>query len=174
MKLDMKRLNRLLSYLFSEIKDLQDDDRELPIKWSMMHMYSSSQLASLVALKKGLNPELLSIIAALHDIGAIKTKKRENHALNASEYVYEIINHYNHTLRGNLKEITIDEASIIHEAVVNHSDKGNISDNLYIEAMKDIDSLDRYLHGIETKKDHITHLNNMIKLFDINIVKAKE
>jgi len=173
MKLDVRRLNRILSYLFEDIKNLSDDDRELPIKWSVMHMFSSSQLASLVALKRGLNPELLAISAALHDIGAIKTKRRENHAENASIFVYEIIEVYNSSLRGDLPLINDEEIKIIHETVVNHSDKGNISDNLYVEAMKDVDSLDRYLHGINTKGDHINHLNNLLDIFEIKIEDEK-
>lgn len=166
MKLDMKRLNRVLSYLFEDMKNLSDEDRDLPMKWSIMHMYSSSQLGVLVALKRGLNPELLGIIAALHDIGAIKTKRRENHAKNASKYVYEIIELYNSTWRGNLSVINESEISIIHEAVINHSDKGIKSEDPYIEAMKDVDSLDRYLHGIETKGDHLIHLNNLLNFFE--------
>ncbi len=169
MKLDVKRLNRILSNLFDDFKNLSDEDRELPMKWSVMHMYSSSQLALLVAVKKKLNPELLGIIAALHDIGAIKTKKRENHAKNASKYVYEIVELYNSSWRGKLPEISDEETLIIHDAIINHSDKDTVSDNVYIEAMKDVDSLDRYLHGINTKGGHTKRLNNMIDLFDLDI-----
>ena len=169
MKLDVRRLNRILSNLYSDIKNLSDEDRDLPMRWSVMHMFSSSQLGVLVALKKGLDPELLGIVAALHDIGAIKTKRRENHAKNASKYVYEIIELYNSTWRGNLDEITNTELDFIHEAVINHSDKEIISDNPYVEAMKDVDSLDRYLHGIETKGGHIQRLQNVLTLFDIEV-----
>lgn len=169
MRLDVRRLNRIVSYLFEEFRYLKDEDRELPMKWSFMHMYSSSQLATLIAIKKRLNPELLGIIAALHDIGAIKTKKRENHAQNGSKFVYEVINEYNTNLRGNLDIITKDETKIIHDAVINHSDKETVSEDPYIEAMKDVDSLDRYLHGVPTKGGHIAHLQNMIELFDLTI-----
>ena len=169
MRLDVRRLNRILGNLYNDMKTFKDDDRELPMKWSTMHMYTSSQLAVLVALKKGLDPELMGIIAALHDIGAIMTKKRDNHARNASKYIYEIINEYNTKWRGSLNEITVDETKIIHEAVVNHSDKHLISESAYAEAMKNIDSLDRYLHGIPTKGDHLLHLNKMLELLDIQV-----
>ncbi|MDC0558953.1 HD domain-containing protein [Candidatus Izimaplasma bacterium] len=173
MKLDMNRLNRILSYIFEDIKNLSDEDRDLPIRWSVMHMFSTSQLAALVALKRDLNPELLGIIAALHDIGAVRTKSRKNHAKNASKYVYEIIELYNSTLRGNLSVITEDEINIIHNAVINHSDKGDILENPYAEAMKDVDSLDRFLHGIETDGDHVAHLNNLLDLFDLKVSLIK-
>ena len=171
MRLDVKRLNRILGNLYSEFRLLEDSDRELPMKWSTMHMYTSSQLAVLVALKKDLNPELLGIIAALHDIGAVRTKKRENHAINGEPFVKEIIKSYNTLWRGNLDILTDAEQQIIIEAVINHSDKDNISDNPYVEAMKDVDSLDRYLHGVPTKGAHVTHLNYMLELFDIDIKK---
>ena len=167
MKLDVRRLNRLLSNLYSDMKNLSDKDRDLPMKWSVMHMYSSSQLAVLMALKKDLDPELLGIIAAIHDIGAVKTKRRENHARNASEYIYELVEQYNSTWIGNLDKITKEELEIIHEAVINHSDKEIVSKNPYVEAMKDVDSLDRYLHGIKIKGGHISHLENMLELFSI-------
>jgi len=169
MKLEVKRLNRILGNLYSEMREMTDADRELPMKWSVMHMYSSSQLAVLVALKKGLDPELLGIIAALHDIGAIKTKKRENHAANASEYVYEIVNNYNTLWRGKLEEINTSELNVIHEAVISHSDKETISQNEYVEAMKDIDSLDRYLHGVNTKGAHLRRLNDITDFLNIVI-----
>lgn len=168
-RLNVKRLNRILGNLYEEFKTLSDDDRELPMKWSTMHMYTSSQLAVLTGIKTGLNPELLGIIAALHDIGAIKTKKRENHAKNGSEFVYNIIELYNTKWRGHLDIITDEEIKIIHDSVINHSDKETVSDNPYIEAMKNIDSLDRYLHGIPTKGDHIKRLQNIEILFNIEV-----
>lgn len=167
MQLDVRRLNRILSKLYSDFKDLKDDNRELPMKWSVMHMYSSSHLAVLVGLKNNLNPEILGIIGALHDIGAIKTKKRKNHAKNASKYVYDTIDKYNTLWRGKLPAITKEELQNIHEAVISHSDKSTISNNPYIEAMKDIDSFDRYLHGIKTKGEHLQRLDKSLKLFKI-------
>jgi len=88
--------------LFSEMKALSDEDRDLPIRWSVMHIYTSSQIAKILALKRGIDPELAGITAALHDIGVVKTKKRENHAEAAKRYVYEIIETYNSTHRGSL------------------------------------------------------------------------
>lgn len=51
MNLSARRLNRILSILFSEMKDLSDEDRDLPIRWNVMHMYTSSQIAKILALK---------------------------------------------------------------------------------------------------------------------------
>ncbi|WP_427340741.1 HD domain-containing protein [Caloranaerobacter sp. DY30410] len=102
--------------LLLEMKDLSDEDRDLPIRWNIMYMYTSSQIAKILALKRGINPEIAGIAAALHDINIVKTKEHKNHAKAAGRYVYEII-----------------------------------SDNPFVEILKDVDSLDRYLHGVKTE-----------------------
>ncbi|MHA1309079.1 MAG: hypothetical protein ACTSO7_17990, partial [Candidatus Heimdallarchaeota archaeon] len=48
------RLNRVLAIIQQRIQKLSEDNRELPITWSVMHMYSTMQLAKLVALKRDL------------------------------------------------------------------------------------------------------------------------
>ncbi|WP_427340755.1 hypothetical protein [Caloranaerobacter sp. DY30410] len=50
-RLPVKRLNRILSMLLLEMKDLSDEDRDLPIRWNIMHMYTSLQIAKILALK---------------------------------------------------------------------------------------------------------------------------
>lgn len=43
------------------MKDLADDGRDLPVRWHIMHMYSSSQLAKLLAMRRGIEPELAAV-----------------------------------------------------------------------------------------------------------------
>lgn len=90
----VKRLNRILSILFNEIKELDDDNRDFPLRWSVMHMYSSTQIAKIVAIKRGLDPELAGLMAAMHDIAVVKTKRTENHAKEAKNYIIELIDQY--------------------------------------------------------------------------------
>ncbi len=71
--MDVRRVNRLVSVLFEEMKDLSDEGRDLPIRWNVMHMFSSSQLAKVLAMRRGLDPELAAIAAALHDIAVVAT-----------------------------------------------------------------------------------------------------
>ncbi len=146
----VKRLNRILSILFSEIKELDDNERDLPLRWSIMHMYTTSQIAKIIALKRDLDPELAGLIAAMHDIAVIKTKSTKNHAIKAQNYVIELIDLYNNKIRKNLPAITKEEKEIIIEAIIHHSEKNVKTDNKYIELIKDVDSFDRYLHGIKT------------------------
>ncbi|XMB86539.1 HD domain-containing protein [Mycoplasmatota bacterium WC44] len=167
MKLNVERLNRILSHLFKEMRIMSDNDRELPMKWSIMHMYSSTQLACLTALKEGLDPEIAGLIACLHDVGSVMTGKRLNHAENAEPFIRDIITKYNNEFRYNLNKINDGELEIIVEAVVSHSDKGVYTNKPYVELMKNIDSLDRYLHGINTTEDHLERLKLGFEMFDL-------
>ena len=101
-QLNVKRVNCILVMLFEDMRGASDEGRDLPIKWNMMHMYSSSQLAKIIALRRGMDMELASIAAAIHDIAVIVTKKRENHAERAEKYVREIIEEFNNKINEEL------------------------------------------------------------------------
>src|SRR5512139_559705 len=98
----VRRLNRILTMLLSEMKDLSDEGRELPMRWHIMHMYSSSQLAKILALRRGLNPELAGMAAALHDLGLVMTKIDEGHAEAAEKHVRDFFERYHARTRGRL------------------------------------------------------------------------
>jgi uncharacterized protein len=144
----VRRLNRILSMLLSEMKDLTDEGRDFPIRWNIMHMYSSSQLAKLLAIRRGMDPELAGIAAALHDIGVVMTKKHEGHAEAAAPYVYDFIERYNRESGTKLSKVTQEEMEAIVKAIVQHSEKEIYSDDPFVELLRDVDSLDAYLHGV--------------------------
>jgi uncharacterized protein len=99
--LDARRVNRITSMLLEEMRTLTDEGRDLPIRWNIMHMYSSSQIAKVLALRRGMGEqaaELASIAAALHDIAVVATKKHDRHAEVAGEYVRDAIAKYNNGL----------------------------------------------------------------------------
>jgi uncharacterized protein len=150
-RLPVLRLNRILTMLLADMKDLTDEGRDLPIRWNIMHMYSSSQVAKLLAMHRGIEPELAGIAAALHDIGVVRTKKDEGHAKAAEKYVYEFIEKYNVESGTKRPPITKEETEKIVKATVNHSDKGGHSNDPFVELLKDVDSLDGYLHGVKTE-----------------------
>jgi 8-oxo-dGTP pyrophosphatase MutT (NUDIX family) len=135
--------------LLSEMKDLSDEGRDFPIRWNIMHMHSSSQLAKLLAIHRGIDPELAGIAAALHDIGVVMTKKHEGHAEAALSYVYDFIERYNRESGARLSKVTQEETETIVKAIVQHSEKELNSDDPFVELLRDVDSIDAYLHGIE-------------------------
>lgn len=149
-RLRVRRLNRVLSGLLSEMKDLTDDGRDLPIRWHIMHMYSCSQLAKLLAMRRGIELELAGIAAALHDLGAVMTGKRDRHAEVAATYVRDFLNRYHTEFGTTLPPITEEETDRILMATVRHSEKDTVSKDPLVELLKDVDSLDGYLHGVKT------------------------
>ncbi len=148
--INVKRSNCMLVMLYNEWKTHENIDRPLEIEWNIMHMFSSSQIAKLYAIKHDLDVELCSLIAILHDIAVVEARVRENHDKIAEDFVIKATERYNTVARKNLPEITDEELSIIVEAVTVHSDKDVYSDNKYVEMLKDVDSLDRYLYGIQS------------------------
>lgn len=170
-RLDVKRVNRLLSMLFDDLRMLSDEERDLPIRWSVMHMYSSSQLAKIIALRRGLDMELASIAAALHDIAVIITKKTENHAENSESYVKEMVDKYNNKCRKNLPMITEEEEIVLIDAIKKHSDKETYSEDAFVELLKDVDAIDRYLHGIKSEDAYLERCSRVLKELGILVME---
>jgi len=168
-RLPMRRLNRILTMLLMEMKDLTDEGRDLPIRWSLMHMYSSSQLVKLLAIRRGIDPELAGIAAALHDIGVVKTKKHEGHAEAASPYVYDFIERYNRESGTKLSKVTEEEMEAIVKAVVQHSEKESNSNDPFVELLRDVDSLDAYLHGVEIEGSRLERCKKVMKELGIEM-----
>lgn len=159
----VRRLNYILTMLFYEMKDLTDETRDFPIRWHIMHMYSSSQLAKILAIHCGIEPELAGIAAALHDIGVVVTKKHEGHAVVAEKYVFGFLRRYNDESRSKLQIITEEEMDKIAKAIVKHSEKDTDSGDPFIEILKDVDSLDRYFHGVKTEGAHLERCNRVMR-----------
>jgi uncharacterized protein len=145
------------------MKDLDDKDRDLPIRWNIMHMYSSSQIAKIIAIKRGLDIEIASIAAALHDIAVVVTKRTKNHAVKAESVANDFIDKYNNVVREDLPKINKEERKTIIKAIINHSDKETFTDDPMVELIKDVDSIDRYLHGVESEGAYLKRCEKVQK-----------
>ena len=161
--MDVRRVNRLVSMLLEEMQAMSDEGRDLPLRWSVMHMYSSSQLAKLLAIRRGLDLELPAIAAALHDITVIMTGKTERHAQVAEQHVREAVARYNSGPWTKLPRITKAEEDMLVEAITQHSDKDVYTGNSLAELLKDVDSLDRYLHGVKTEGAYLDRCRRVLK-----------
>ena len=168
-RLSVRRLNRILTMLLLEMKDLTDEGRDLPIRWSLMHMYSSSQLAKLLAIHRGIDPELAGIAAALHDIGVVMTKKHRGHAEAASPYIYDFVKRYNRESGTKLTKVTEEEMEAVVKAVVQHSEKELNSNDPFVELLRDVDSLDAYLHGVEIEWGRLERCKKVMKELGIEM-----
>ena len=170
--MNVKRLNGILEILFEQMNGSENKEKELPVLWHVAHTYSSLQVAKILAMKRGLNLELAAIIAALHDIAVIKTKKTTDHSKNAEKYIRNIIQEYNNNINNTRLQVTEKELDIIINAAIKHTQKEILSNELYVELLKDVDSLDMYLHGIEINEECILRSNKAIEELGIPLDKA--
>jgi uncharacterized protein len=119
------RLNRILALIQSKIQRLTEDGREIPLSWSVQHLYSTSQLVKLLALKRGIDVELAGLTCAFHDIYSLLTGLYADHGPE-------------------------QEIQHIVKAIAEHSDKTSVSTDPLAELVKDVDTIDAYLHGMTT------------------------
>ncbi len=143
------RVCHLQAMLFNEWKKLNNENRDLPIEWNVMHMYTSAQLAKLLAIKRNIDPELASLTATLHDIAVVMSGKHERHGERAEPYIRDAVNRYNMIVEPELAISREEEDSFI-EVVRVHSNKNDFSENKLAELLKDVDCVDRYLNAVET------------------------
>ena len=146
------RLNQILLILHIRLESIVNDkEREsgIPISWSVLHMHTTTQLAKLLAIKRGCDVELAAMIAAFHDVYSLHTGKWEDHGKKAEPYIREIVTEYNEVWGNQLGIVTEEEIKQIIKAIRGHSDKEKVVKDQYAELLKDVDSLDSYLHGFE-------------------------
>ena len=160
-QLNVVRVKRFLCMLYEEMKAFTDEGRDIPIVWNVMHMFSSSQVAKIIAMRRGMDMELASIAAALHDIAVIVTKKTKGHAEIAEKYVRDSIDRFNNGSWKSIPQITDEETNMIVNAIIKHSDKETYSNDSFVELLKDIDSVDRYLHGIKSEGAYLERCNRV-------------
>ncbi len=162
-QLNFRRLNKILSLLIAEIKQTDKKTSEVSEQWHYMHIMGCSQLAKLEARKRGLSMELAAIAAALHDYGLLKTGKKENHARIGAELIDTFIDSYNDLSGEKRGRISSGERAIIKSALRHHSEKEIDSGEPYTELLKDVDCLDRYLHGVLTEGAYMQRVEKILK-----------
>lgn len=162
-RLDFRRLNKILSMLKDKIDSDFPKESEVSQQWTYMHLFSCSQLIKVPALEKGLSMELASITAALHDYGLLCTGIRDHHAETGAGLLDDFLDRYNDLYGGRRGIVTKDERDIIIHAVRYHSEKNVYTEDLYLELLKDMDSLDRYLHGVPTEGDYLARAMRYIR-----------
>jgi uncharacterized protein len=159
------RLNMVHEIIFERYRETPNGNREVPMIWSIMHMYSTTQLAKILALGRNLNPELAGLVCVFHDVHTLHTGEHKDHGVKAEPYVKQIIEEYNRRWGSELGYITDDEVALIINSIAVHSDKLTVSENPYTELLKDVDSLDAYLHGMEPLEANgrLTRVNSILK-----------
>ena len=121
----MSRLKELRNYVDREINSISDSDKRTG---AIVHLYGVSLAATMIARKRHLDWELLSMAAMLHDLHAYKTGSYEDHAHKGAELARDILNE--------LKLTDEAETEIICSAIYHHDDK-LVVDSPMDEALKD-------------------------------------
>lgn len=142
--------NRLLKLQIALIREIDKygemvPDRYASPDWEKLHMASSSRLAYMMALERGVDPELAACACAGHDYGRIITGKQPGHA----EAGYEPVKSF---LKGLGELFTPEEQEIIALAAKNHSKKSVVG-TPYEEIVKDADVVDCYQYGIAFERE---------------------
>ena len=161
-RLDLRRLNKILALLIEEIDQTDFRTADVSRQWHFMHSMSCPQLIKPEARKRGLSMELAAIAAALHDYGLLKTGKKENHAEAGAARIDAFLDRYNSLYGSKRGYITLKERSIISYAILHHSEKQIDSEEPYTELLKDIDCLDRYLHGVPTGGEYLKRVRKFM------------
>ena len=132
-----QRLSILRMHIDKIIMDRQADR----CKDFYVHLYSVSMFCSLLALRRGLNPELAATCGMLHDIYQVTDGIIENHAILGAEKARQLLE--------DMGLYSNDEIKIITTAISTHGKKRKIHDNAYGELLKDADVLSHCLYDTD-------------------------
>ena len=136
-------LQRRISFLESLMEDVQgmrfiQHAKRIRNRIDMWksQMYGVSLAATMIAKKRGLDPEIASMAAMLHDLHAYKSGSYDDHAHKGADLAREIL--------GELKLTDEAETDMICSAIYHHDDK-LVTDAPMDEVLKDADVIDHCL-----------------------------
>ena len=132
----MSRLKELRKYVDEELNKIEDADKR---NSAIAHLYGVSLAATLIARKHGLDPEIASMAAMLHDLYAYKTGSYDDHAHKGAELAGEIL--------GELKLTDEAETEMICSAIYHHDDK-LVTDGPMDEVLKDADVIHHCMNDL--------------------------
>jgi uncharacterized protein len=130
-----------------------------------IHLYGVAQNCTLLAIKRGLNVEICTIIGMLHDIYTYKFGYVKEHGLLGSVEAENLLR--------DLEVFTDEEIEIIKTAIIHHSDKKTIHDK-YSELLKDADLLQNSLYNTSVEIKHQKRLKKVYKNLGIKIKIRKD
>ena len=146
----MGRLKELRKYVDARINEMTDADKRTG---AIAHLYGVSLAATMIAKKRGLDPEIASMAAMLHDLHAYKTGSYDDHAHLGADLAREILNE--------LKLTDEDETELICSAIYHHDDK-LVTDSPMDEVLKDADVIHHCMNDLSKdikEKEQARYLN---------------
>ena len=132
----MSRLKKLRAVVEAELNRMEKADKR---NGAVNHLYGVSLAATMIAKKRGLDPELAAMAAMLHDLHAYKTGSYDDHAHKGAELAREIL--------GRLGLTNEEETDIICSAVYHHDNKLCV-DSPMDEVLKDADVIHHCMNDL--------------------------
>ena len=132
----MGRLKELRKYVETELNMMEDPDKR---NSALVHLYGVSLAATMISKKRGLDPEIASMAAMLHDLHAYKTDSYDDHAHKGAELAREILDELNLT--------NPEETDAICSAIYHHDDK-LVVDSPMDEVLKDADVIHHCMNDL--------------------------
>ena len=120
----------------AEIDKIEDADKRTG---AIAHLYGVSLAATMIAKKRGLDPEIASMAAMLHDLYAYKTGSYEDHAHKGADIAGEILRELGLT--------NAEETEVICSAIYHHDDK-LVVDGPMDEVLKDADVIHHCMNDL--------------------------
>lgn len=132
----MGRLKELRRYVDSELNNMADSDKR---NSAIVHLYGVSLAATMIAKKRGLDPEIASMAAMLHDLHAYKIGSYDDHAHKGADLAREVLH--------GLKLTDDAETEMICSAIYHHDDK-LVTDSPMDEVLKDADVIHHCMNDL--------------------------
>lgn len=132
----MGRLKELRRYVDSELNNMEDSDKR---NSAIVHLYGVSLAATMIAKKRGLDPEIASMAAMLHDLHAYKIGSYDDHAHKGADLARKVLH--------GLKLTDDAETEMICSAIYHHDDK-LVTDSPMDEVLKDADVIHHCMNDL--------------------------
>ena len=125
----MSRLKELRKVVDAELMQMEKPDKRIG---AVNHLYGVSLAATMIAKKRGLDPELAAMAAMMHDLAAYKSGSYDDHAHRGAELARGIL--------ADLGLTSEEETELICSAIYHHDDK-LVVDGPMDEVLKDADDM---------------------------------
>ena len=132
----MSRLKELRAVVDAELNSMENADKRTG---AINHLYGVSLAATMIAKKRGFDPELAAMAAMLHDLHAYKSGSYDDHAHKGAELAREIL--------GKLGLTNDAETDLICSAIYHHDDK-LVVDSPMDEVLKDADVIHHCMNDL--------------------------
>ena len=130
----MGRVKELRKYVNAELMKLEDRDEMVA---AFIHLNGVALAATMIAKKRGFDPEVAAMAGLLHDMHAYKTGSYDEHEHKGAELAREIL--------GELGIADEAETDLICSAIYHHGDK-LVVDEPFDEVLKDADVISHTLN----------------------------